>query len=61
MSPLPDIIATLEHRGDRAYDEQDASHLIMPSGTLVASYDRQFLGAAGREIIRLHRTEMGLQ
>lgn len=44
----------LEHRNDRAYDEADASHLVMPGGGLVASYDRAFLAAATREVLQLH-------
>lgn len=48
----------IEHRGERAYDEADASHLVMPSGSLVASYDRAFLAAAGREVLALHRAAM---
>lgn len=45
-----------EHRADRAYDEQDPSGLIMPDGSIVASFDRAFLVAATREVVRLHAT-----
>ena len=48
-----DVLAC-EHRGERAYDEQDASHLMLPNGTIVASFDRPFLGAATREVLALH-------
>lgn len=49
--------ADVEHREDRPYDESDPGHLVMPSGTLVASYDRAFLAAAGREVLALHIAE----
>ena len=49
----------LEHRGDRDYDAQDASHLIMPDGTLVASFHRGFLGAAGRHVLAAHLEAVG--
>lgn len=51
--------SAVEHREDRAYDEQDPSSLVMPSGTLVASYDRAFLAAAGREVLALHLAARG--
>ena len=44
-----------EHRPDRAYDEQDASHLHSPNGSLVASFDRSFLNAATREVVKQWR------
>ena len=47
-----------EHRTERAYDEQDPSHLLCPNGSLVASFDRAFLAAAGREVLALHRAAM---
>lgn len=40
----------IEHRPERPYDDEDASHLIMPNGSFVASYDRAFLGVALREV-----------
>lgn len=56
MTALAELLALLhfcEHRGDRSYDEQDASHLRHPNGSLIASYDRDFLAAATREVIQL--------
>lgn len=50
-------VMDIEHRGDRAYDERDPSHLIMPNGTLVASYHRGFLAAACREIFNHYREQ----
>lgn len=41
--PAPDP----EHRGDRPYDERDASKILV-GHTIVASFDRSFLGAAMR-------------
>ncbi len=43
-------VAALEHRPTRPYDETDASHLYLTNGTQVASFDRDFLGAALREV-----------
>lgn len=49
--PAPEV----EHRGDRpAYDERDASHLRHPNGSLVASFDRTFLGAATRHVLAIY-------
>lgn len=50
--------ADVEHRGDRVYDEADAGHLVHPNGSLVGSYDRAFLAAAGREVLALHRAQI---
>lgn len=44
--PAPDP----EHRGDRPYDEQDASKIVTPHG-IVASFDRAFCGAAMRALL----------
>lgn len=49
----PDIFM-LEHRSERGYDEADSGHLVHPNGSLIASFDRSFLGAAGREVLALH-------
>jgi hypothetical protein len=48
-----------EHRSDRSYDEQDPGGLKMPNGSLVCSFDREFLGAAAREVWALHLADMG--
>lgn len=54
-SRLPIIDALLvEHRGNRPYDEQDASHIRHPNGSLVDSYDRDFCGVAMREVLALY-------
>lgn len=45
--------SALEYRSDRAYDEQTPGHWILPNGSVVASFHRGFLGAAGREALRL--------
>jgi hypothetical protein len=50
--------ADVEHRPSRPYDEQDAGHLLMPNGSLVGSYDRAFLAAAGCEVLALHRAQI---
>lgn len=47
------IVSALEYRGDRPYDEQTPGHWILPNGSVAASLDRGFLGAAGREVLRL--------
>lgn len=49
------LVPPVEDRFDRpAYDEQTASHLRMPGGSLVASFDRGFCGAAGRALLDLY-------
>lgn len=54
LAELLGLIHLCKHRGDRSYDEQDASHLRHPNGSLIASYDRTFLAAATREVIDLN-------
>lgn len=54
------ILSTLEHRMDRPYDDASPSHLLMPNGSKVASFDRAFLGAAGREVLRLWEAVYGV-
>lgn len=44
----------LEHRPERPHDDVDAGTVLHPNGTAIASYDPQFLGAATREVLRLH-------
>lgn len=44
----------LEHRGERAYDEQDASTLILPNGTLLASFHRPFMTVCARLVLDAH-------
>lgn len=44
----------IEHRPERGYDEADPSHLVMPGGGLVASFDRAFLAAAGWVVLAEH-------
>lgn len=53
-SRLLSLVHFCEHRGDRSYDEQDSSHLYHPNGSLIASYDRDFLAAATREVMDMH-------
>lgn len=43
-----------EHRADRSYDEQDGGWLLHPNGTRIVSFDRDFIGAALREVLALH-------
>lgn len=49
-----------EHRPDRSYDEQDPSGLVMPDGSIVASFDRAFLVAATVEVLALHAVWCGV-
>lgn len=55
----PDLAAVLdiEPRWNRAYDEQTPSHLFLPNSSLLASYDRQFLNVAAREVLNLWTAE----
>lgn len=48
MSAYHDELRHLERRLSRPYDEQVASHIVFANGSLLASYDRAFLGAALR-------------
>jgi hypothetical protein len=44
---------TFEHRPERPYDQQDASHLYCPNGSQVASFDPTFLTAAAPHVFAL--------
>ena len=44
----------IEHRPERPHDDVDAGTVLHPNGSSIASYDPQFLGAATREVLRLH-------
>lgn len=39
-------VQAIEHRGDKPYDQQDPSHLIMSNGSMLASIDYAFMTAA---------------
>ncbi len=47
------VMSFWEHRPDHVYDEQDPAHWIMPDSSMVGSFDRAFLGAAGRALFAL--------
>jgi hypothetical protein len=53
------IVASLEFRSDRPYDEQSPGHVHLPNGTTADSQDREFLGAAAREALILHGYPVG--
>lgn len=41
-------------RWDRSYDEQSPSTILHPNGSRICSYDRPFIAAAMREVLRLY-------
>lgn len=47
------VVASLEYRRERPYDEQSPGHLLMPNGSSVDSQDRPFMVAAAREVLHL--------
>lgn len=50
-----------EHRGDRAYDDQDPSTIIFPEPfRLAATFARSLTPSMTTEAIKAHRRHMGL-
>lgn len=52
-----DVLA-FEHRADRAYDDQDASHLVVPHGAPAGTFSRPLCAAMGRAVLEQHSQAM---
>lgn len=54
-------VTALEARPERAYDEQNASTLVLPNGSRLASFDRPFMTVCARLVLAAHSAVMVAQ